>query len=89
MTGFDPGFTIRAKVVGPQGQYVKHIQSETGTRVQIKGRGSNFIEHSTGRESDEDLHIHITWVIGKAVTTKQFAQSFLSKPTADHLYLPS
>lgn len=62
VTGFDPGFTVRAKIVGPGGQYVKHIQGETGTKVQVKGRGSNYIETSTGREADDDMHVYITWV---------------------------
>lgn len=53
-------FNVRAKVVGPQGMFVKHIQQETGTRVQIKGQGSGFYETETGRESDEPMHIHIT-----------------------------
>jgi len=53
-------FNVRAKVVGPQGMFVKHIQQETGTRVQIKGLGSGFFETDTGRESDEPMHIHIT-----------------------------
>ena len=39
--------------------FVKHIQSETGTRVQIKGQGSGFVDAETGRESDEPMHIHI------------------------------
>lgn len=39
---------------------MKYIQQETGTRVQIKGIGSGFIDQETGRESDEPLYIHIT-----------------------------
>ncbi|KDN39953.1 hypothetical protein K437DRAFT_258837 [Tilletiaria anomala UBC 951] len=53
-------FNIRAKVVGPGGLFVKYIQSETGTRVQIKGIGSGFIDLDTGRESDEPMHISIS-----------------------------
>ncbi|KIY44950.1 hypothetical protein FISHEDRAFT_50240 [Fistulina hepatica ATCC 64428] len=53
-------FNIRAKVVGPGGCYVKYIQQETGTRVQIKGIGSGFLDQETQRESDEPLYIHIT-----------------------------
>ncbi|PVF95247.1 eukaryotic type KH-domain (KH-domain type I) [Serendipita vermifera] len=53
-------FNVRAKVVGPQGMFVKHIQQETSTRVQIKGQGSGFYESETGRESDEPMHINIT-----------------------------
>ncbi len=54
-----PGFNLRAQVVGQSGRYVKHIQQETGCRVQIKGRGSGYLEVSTGRESDEDMFLHV------------------------------
>lgn len=54
-----PGFNLRAQVVGQGGTYVKHIQQETRCRVQIKGRGSGFIEQGTGRESDEDMYLHV------------------------------
>lgn len=43
-----------------QGMFVKYIQQETGTRVQIKGLGSGFVDQESGRESDEPMHIHIT-----------------------------
>lgn len=58
---FEPiqGFNLRAQVVGHQGAYVKHIQQETRCRVQIKGRGSGFMEQSTGQESDEDMYLHV------------------------------
>ncbi|RSH83373.1 uncharacterized protein EHS24_007053 [Apiotrichum porosum] len=52
-------FNVRAKVVGPGGMFVKFIQAETGARVQIKGRGSGFLENDTGRESDEPMHISV------------------------------
>lgn len=45
-----------------QGMFVKYIQQETGTRVQIKGLGSGFVDQETGKESDEPMHIHITYV---------------------------
>ncbi|KAK4154132.1 putative kh domain-protein [Chaetomidium leptoderma] len=54
-----PGFNLRAQVVGHGGAYVKHIQQETTCRVQIKGRGSGYMEASTGRESDEDMFLHV------------------------------
>lgn len=54
-----PGFNLRAQVVGQGGAYVKHIQQETGCRVQIKGRNSGFLEHSTGQESDEPMYLHV------------------------------
>lgn len=43
--------------------FVKYIQQETGTRVQIKGQGSGFVDQETGKESDEPMHIHITCVL--------------------------
>lgn len=52
-------FNVRAKVVGPGGMFVKFIQAETGARVQIKGRGSGFLETDTGRESDDPMHISV------------------------------
>lgn len=58
-----PGFNLRAQVVGHGGSYVKHIQQETRCRVQIKGRGSGFMEHDTGRESDEQMYLHVAYVI--------------------------
>jgi hypothetical protein len=42
--------------------YVKHIQQETRCRVQIKGRGSGFKEHSTQMESDEPMYLHVACV---------------------------
>ncbi|KAI8598178.1 hypothetical protein EDD21DRAFT_309762 [Dissophora ornata] len=55
----DRMFNVRAKIVGPGGQYVKHVQNETKTRVQLKGHGSGYLEVDTGRESDEPLYINI------------------------------
>jgi hypothetical protein len=54
-----PGFNLRAQVVGHGGAYVKHIQQETRCRVQIKGRGSGFMEHATGAEADEPMYLHV------------------------------
>ena len=62
-----PGFNLRAQVVGHGGAYVKHIQQETGCRVQIKGRGSGFIETATNRESDEDMYLHVTYVFQQPI----------------------
>lgn len=58
-----PGFNLRAKVVGQGGQNVKYIQEKTGCKVQIKGRGSGFIEHNTSAESDEPMYLSIAYVL--------------------------
>lgn len=43
-----------------QGMFVKYIQQETNTRVQIKGLGSGFVDQDTGHEHDEPMYIHVT-----------------------------
>ena len=63
-----PGFNLRAQVVGQGGAYVKHIQQETRCRVQIKGRGSGFMEHGTGQESDEPMYLHVAGPDPREVT---------------------
>ena len=63
-----PGFNLRAQVVGSGGAYVKHIQFETGCRVQIKGRGSGFLEQATNQETDEDMFLHVAYVSTPATT---------------------
>ncbi|ORX49070.1 hypothetical protein DM01DRAFT_261046 [Hesseltinella vesiculosa] len=55
-----PHFNLRAKIVGPQGSFVKYINQTTGCRVQVRGRGSGFIEYDSGVESKEPLYIHIS-----------------------------
>ncbi|KAI0340370.1 hypothetical protein BDW22DRAFT_416276 [Trametopsis cervina] len=42
--------------------FVKYIQQETGTRVQIKGLGSGFVDQETGQEHNEPMFIHVTYV---------------------------
>ena len=49
--------------------FVKYIQQETGTRVQIKGQGSGFVDQETGKESEEPMHIHITCVLSLGVSS--------------------
>lgn len=59
--GLEPisGFNLRAQVVGRGGDNVKYIQQETSCKVQIKGRGSGFMEPQSGQESDEPMYLHI------------------------------
>lgn len=53
------GFNLRAQVVGRGGDNVKYIQNETSCKVQIKGRGSGYLEPQSGQESDEPMFLHI------------------------------
>ncbi|KAI6149654.1 hypothetical protein BKA82DRAFT_920057 [Pisolithus tinctorius] len=78
-------FNVRAKVVGPGGMFVKYIQQETSTRVQIKGIGSGFVEQETGKESDEPMHIHITGPDeGQVARAKVLTEDLLEVVRAEH-----
>ncbi|KAF9508140.1 hypothetical protein BS47DRAFT_1303151 [Hydnum rufescens UP504] len=78
-------FNVRAKVVGPQGVFVKYIQNETGTRVQIKGLGSGFFDSETNREADEPMHIHITGPDEAQITrAKALTEDLLEVVRAEH-----
>ncbi|KIP09746.1 hypothetical protein PHLGIDRAFT_22705 [Phlebiopsis gigantea 11061_1 CR5-6] len=71
-------FNVRAKVVGPSGMFVKYIQQETGTRVQIKGQGSGFVDQETGQEHDEPMFIHVTGPDeGQVLRAKVLAEDLL------------
>ncbi|CAE6475398.1 unnamed protein product [Rhizoctonia solani] len=78
-------FNVRAKVVGPTGMFVKYIQQETGTRVQIKGQGSGYLDNETGRESEEPMHIHISGPEeGMVKRAKELTDDLLEVVRAEH-----
>ncbi|QRV82023.1 hypothetical protein RhiJN_10038 [Ceratobasidium sp. AG-Ba] len=78
-------FNVRAKVVGPTGMFVKYIQQETGTRVQIKGQGSGYLDNETGRESEEPMHIHISGPDeGMLKRAKELTEDLLEVVRAEH-----
>ncbi|KAH7345651.1 hypothetical protein B0J17DRAFT_713207 [Rhizoctonia solani] len=78
-------FNVRAKVVGPTGMFVKYIQQETGTRVQIKGQGSGYLDNETGRESEEPMHIHISGPDeGMVRRAKELTDDLLEVVRAEH-----
>ncbi|KAI9363384.1 hypothetical protein DFJ73DRAFT_810922 [Zopfochytrium polystomum] len=60
--GFEPerSFNVRAKIVGPQGQYVKHIQQVTGTRVILRGQGSAYEGPGAAETAQEPMHIFVS-----------------------------
>lgn len=62
---FDPdsvsGINFRAKILGPQGSFLRHIQNESGVKAHLRGRGSGYVEIGQREESMEPLHILIVY----------------------------
>eukprot|EP00057_Strongylocentrotus_purpuratus_P001387 XP_001198664.2 PREDICTED: UPF0469 protein KIAA0907 [Strongylocentrotus purpuratus] len=56
----DPSFSIKDKILGPAGSFLHHIRAETGANIYLRGRGSGFMEPTSGREAFENLYIYVT-----------------------------
>ncbi len=59
LEGASNQFNLADRLKGPDNSYLSHISAQTGGKAFLRGRGSGFIEPTSGKESFEALHIFI------------------------------
>ncbi|KAJ1859951.1 hypothetical protein LPJ57_006817 [Coemansia sp. RSA 486] len=72
------GFNVRAKLIGTGGENMKYIQSTTGARVQVRGRGSGYNDREGNADPYEPMHLYVTSGSEEALAqAKGYCQSLI------------
>lgn len=53
-------FNLKAKLTGPNCDFFNYIANLTGSKVILRGRGSGFIEPTSGKEAFEAMYVFIS-----------------------------
>ncbi|XP_046399780.1 trithorax group protein osa-like isoform X2 [Ischnura elegans] len=73
-----PTFDLRNKVIGSGGTNLLYIRNETGAVVTLRGKGSGYIEPSSGVESPEPMYLCIEHPKFEGLqSAKQLAQNLV------------
>eukprot|EP01134_Creolimax_fragrantissima_P003556 CFRG3556T1 len=55
-----PGFDVMDNLKGPNNSYFDHITHSTNSSLILRGRGSGYLEPTSGKEAFEALHIFVS-----------------------------
>lgn len=56
----DSKFRVVGRLIGPGGEVMKQIAQESGAKLRVRGRGSNFLEGPERKESADPLMLCIS-----------------------------
>eukprot|EP00727_Mastigamoeba_balamuthi_P001328 m51a1_g11192 hypothetical protein (881) ;mRNA; r:35475-39794 len=71
-------FNAAQQIIGPRGSFLKHIATETGATVLVRGRGSGVLEPGTSHEAPEPLFLLVQAPSREALdAAKGLAESLL------------
>jgi hypothetical protein len=81
----DRSFNAKNKLIGIQGANVKHIHRVTGARLQLRGKGSGFIEPTSGSEAFEPMFFQISSVTEEGLEkAKQLVDDLIKTVKAEY-----
>ncbi|XP_064390467.1 KH homology domain-containing protein 4-like isoform X3 [Halichondria panicea] len=86
LEGASNQFNLADRVKGPDNSYLNHISAQTGGKAFLRGKGSGFIEPTSGKESFEALHIFISHVNQEGVNNaRKLCQSLVDTVKKDSI----